>query len=132
MMTFLSPFLMWGALLGAIPLIIHLLNRRRFRRVEWAPMRYLKMTIRRNRRRIQIEQLLLLLVRIALKGIRKFDIRILLAALGQNLQTHIRARVMQMIDRHLFAEQIHRRRARSACLRGHRQRPLHTRLRWRG
>ena len=49
MMTFLSPFLIWGTLLGAIPLIIHLLNRRRFRRVEWAPMHYLKLTIQRNR-----------------------------------------------------------------------------------
>jgi len=66
MLTFLSPVLLWGTLLGAIPIIIHLLNRRRFRRVEWAPMRYLKLTIQRNRRRIQIEQLLLLLVRIAL------------------------------------------------------------------
>ena len=66
MVNFLSPLLIWGTLLGAIPIIIHLLNRRRFRRVEWAPMRYLKLTIRRNRRRLQIEQLLLLLVRIAL------------------------------------------------------------------
>jgi hypothetical protein len=65
-MTFLSPLLAWGMLLGAIPLIIHLLNRRRFRRVEWAPMRYLKLTIERNRRRIEVEQLLLLLMRIAL------------------------------------------------------------------
>src|SRR5271169_2405418 len=66
MPTFLSPLLLWGTLLGAIPLIIHLLNRRRFRRVEWAPMRYLKLTIQRNRKRIQLEQLLLLLLRIAL------------------------------------------------------------------
>src|SRR3954454_18790743 len=66
MFTFLSPLLIWGTLLGVIPLIIHLLNRRRFRRVEWAPMRYLKLTIQRNRRRIEIEQLLLLLLRIAL------------------------------------------------------------------
>jgi hypothetical protein len=66
MFTWLSPILLWGTLLGAVPLIIHLLNRRRFRRVEWAPMRYLKLTIQRNRRRIQIEQWLLLLLRIAL------------------------------------------------------------------
>lgn len=65
MMTFLSPLLAWGALLGVIPLIIHLLNRRKFRRVEWAPMRYLKLTVQRNRRRVQIEQLLLMLLRIA-------------------------------------------------------------------
>lgn len=66
MFTLLNPLLIWGTLLGVIPVIIHLLNRRRFRRVEWAPMRYLKLTIQRNRRRIQIEQWLLLLVRIAL------------------------------------------------------------------
>ncbi len=65
-MTFLSPLLIWGALLGAIPVIIHLLNRRRFRRVEWAPMKYLKLTVQRNRRRIQLEELLLLLLRVAL------------------------------------------------------------------
>ena len=65
MMTFLSPLLVWGALLGVIPLIIHLLNRRKFRRVEWAPMRYLKLTVQRNRRRVQVEQLLLMLLRIA-------------------------------------------------------------------
>src|SRR5262249_20039829 len=64
-MTFLTPFLTWGMLLGAIPIIIHLLNRRRFRRVEWAPMRYLKLTIQRNRRRIRIEELILLLMRVA-------------------------------------------------------------------
>ncbi|APW59515.1 BatA domain-containing protein [Paludisphaera borealis] len=65
-MTFLSPLLIWGTILGAIPIIIHLLNRRRFRRVEWAPMHYLRLTIQRNRRKIQLEELLLLLLRIAL------------------------------------------------------------------
>lgn len=64
-MSFLSPLLLWGMLLGSIPIIIHLLNRRRFRRVEWAPMHYLKLTIQRNRRRIELEQLILLLMRVA-------------------------------------------------------------------
>jgi hypothetical protein len=66
MLSWLSPVLLWGTLLGAIPLVIHLLNRRRFRRVDWAPMKYLDLTIRRNRKRIELEQLLLLLLRIAL------------------------------------------------------------------
>src|SRR3954451_979314 len=66
MFTFLNPLLIWGTLLGVIPVVIHLLNRRRFRRVDLAPMRYLKLTVQRNRRRIQIEQLLLLLLRDAL------------------------------------------------------------------
>jgi Aerotolerance regulator N-terminal len=72
MITFLYPLLIWGTILGSIPLIIHLLNRRRFRRVEWAPMHYLKLTIQRNRRRIQLEQLLLLLLRISLPVILFF------------------------------------------------------------
>jgi hypothetical protein len=64
-LTFLNPMLLWGLGLASIPVIIHLLFRRQFRRIDWAPMRYLKLTIQRNRRRVQIEQLLLLLMRIA-------------------------------------------------------------------
>ena len=65
-LIFLNSTLLWGLGLASIPLIIHLLFRRSFRRIEWAPMKYLKLTIQRNRRRIQIEQLLLLLLRTAL------------------------------------------------------------------
>ena len=65
-LVFLNSALLWGLGLASIPLIIHLLFRRRFRQVEWAPMRYLKLTIQRNRRRIQLEQWLLLLLRTAL------------------------------------------------------------------
>jgi len=56
--------LLSGLALASVPVIIHLLNRRRFIRIDWAPMTYLKLTIRKNRRRIQIEQLLLLAVRV--------------------------------------------------------------------
>jgi hypothetical protein len=68
-LTFLNPALLWGLGLMSIPIIIHLLFRRQFKRVEWAPMRYLKLTIQRNRRRVQLEQLILLLLRMALIGI---------------------------------------------------------------
>jgi hypothetical protein len=62
-MTFLSPILLSGLVLASVPVIIHLLNRRRFRVVEWGPMKYLKLTIKTNRRRMRIEQLVLLAVR---------------------------------------------------------------------
>jgi hypothetical protein len=62
-MQFLSPFLLPGLVIAGIPVLIHLLNRRRFVVVDWAPMKYLKLTIRTNRRRMQIEQLILLLLR---------------------------------------------------------------------
>ncbi len=53
-----------GGLAGAsIPIIIHLLNRRKFRETQWAAMRFLLAAIRKNTRRIRIEQWLLLAVR---------------------------------------------------------------------
>src|SRR2546423_3432811 len=62
-MSFLSSSLLGFLALASVPIIIHLLNRRRFQLVDWAPMRYLKLTIKTNRRRLRIEQLLLLLLR---------------------------------------------------------------------
>lgn len=63
---FASPWLLWGLLLGALPPLIHLLNRRKYRETQWAAMRFLAEAIRKNSRRMRIEQLILLLVRIAI------------------------------------------------------------------
>ncbi len=65
-MGFLAAPLLFGLVLAGLPVLIHLLNRRRFQVVDWAPMKYLKLTIRTNKRRIRIEQLLLLILRTAL------------------------------------------------------------------
>jgi hypothetical protein len=62
-MHFLSAPLLGGLVLAGIPILIHLLNRRRFTLVEWAPMKYLKLTIKTNRRRLRIEQIILLILR---------------------------------------------------------------------
>lgn len=65
-MSFLTPgFLLAGVALAAIPIIIHLLNRRRYQTVQWAAMRYLLEAMRKNRRRLRFESLLLLLARCA-------------------------------------------------------------------
>ncbi len=65
-LTFLNLPLLSGLALASIPILIHLLYRRQYRRVDWAPMRYLKLSMQRNRRRIRIEQILLLLLRTAI------------------------------------------------------------------
>ena len=54
-MTFIAPIFLSFLALASVPIIIHLLNRRRFQLVEWAPMKYLKLTIKTNRRRLRIE-----------------------------------------------------------------------------
>src|SRR5262249_26859855 len=51
-----------------IPPIIHLLNRRRFDVVEWGAMQFLEMS-QRTRRKVFIEELLLMLLRMALIAI---------------------------------------------------------------
>ena len=58
-----NPALLWGSTLVGVPIIIHLLNRRRFRIVDWAAMEWLLQAIKQNKRRITLEQLLLLALR---------------------------------------------------------------------
>ncbi|HSU66066.1 MAG TPA: BatA domain-containing protein [Tepidisphaeraceae bacterium] len=61
-------FLNWpmaaiAAGLISIPIIIHLLNRRRFKTVTWAAMEFLMKAMRKNRRRLEFEQWILLATR---------------------------------------------------------------------
>src|SRR5215475_7652206 len=72
-MFFLNPFAMvvGGALISA-PILIHLINRMRFRRVRWAAMEFLLKSQKRNRRRLIIEQIILLLLRILLVALVGF------------------------------------------------------------
>ncbi len=65
MSGFLNPHLLWGLLLLGAPIIIHLLNKRRFEVHNWAAMDFLLRAEVRNRRRIKLEDLILLLLRIA-------------------------------------------------------------------
>src|SRR5947199_10662631 len=69
-----------GGALVSVPVIIHLINRLRFKRVRWAAMEFLLKSQKRNRRRLIIEQILLLLLRCALVVL----VAILLAGLSCN------------------------------------------------
>jgi hypothetical protein len=61
---FTNPFAMivGGALVSA-PILIHLINRITFKRIRWAAMEFLLKSQKRNRRRLIIEQLILLMLR---------------------------------------------------------------------
>lgn len=52
-----------GAGAMAVPILIHLLARRRFKRIRWAAMEFLIDAERRNRRRIRMEEWILLALR---------------------------------------------------------------------
>ncbi len=51
---------------GLIPIVIHLINRRRFVRMKWAAMTFLLAANQRSVRRIRLERFLLLVARMAL------------------------------------------------------------------
>ena len=59
---FANPFLLTGLAATALPFIAHLLSRRRWDHVEWGAMQFLDLS-RKSRRRVQLEELLLLLIR---------------------------------------------------------------------
>src|SRR4051794_23563906 len=64
-MGFLAPALLLGLVALAIPPIVHLLNRRRFDVLDWAAMQFLQVS-ERTRKKIFLEQLLLMLLRMGL------------------------------------------------------------------
>ncbi|MCE0496719.1 MAG: BatA domain-containing protein [Methylacidiphilales bacterium] len=62
-MTFLNLGALFGLAAVGIPILIHLLNRFKVREVSWAAMRFLQESIEKNQRRLQLEDILLLLLR---------------------------------------------------------------------
>lgn len=65
-LAFVNPAYLGALALAGIPILIHLMRKRRVRIVPWAAWEFLLTSTRRNRRRFRIEQILLLLVRIAI------------------------------------------------------------------
>jgi len=62
-LQFTHAALVFGTLAFLVPLVIHLLNRQRFRRRKWAAMEFLLAAYKKHRRRVRAENLLLLLLR---------------------------------------------------------------------
>jgi hypothetical protein len=65
-------YLLLAALAVALPIIIHLINRLRFKRIRWAAMEFLLKAQKKSRKRLILEQLLLLLLRCLLVGLIGF------------------------------------------------------------
>jgi len=66
----MPTWLIWTLGLGvpltaaAVPIIIHLINLTRYRRVEWAAMEFLLNAYRRTRKRMQLESIIMLMLRV--------------------------------------------------------------------
>ena len=62
-MTFLNPLMLTGLVVVAVPLLIHLLNRRKARTVDWGAMQFLAASLARRNKKIIIEELILMALR---------------------------------------------------------------------
>jgi hypothetical protein len=62
-MSFLNPIMLAGLAAISVPIIIHLLNRRRFQKVVWAAMRFIQISVEKNQKRMRIEDMILLALR---------------------------------------------------------------------
>ncbi|HLX59714.1 MAG TPA: BatA domain-containing protein [Planctomycetota bacterium] len=74
-MSFLNPLWLWGTLgaVGiAVPIIIHLLNKLRHRRTDWAAMEFLRKALLVRSRRIRLEDIWLLVLRCAVLALVAF------------------------------------------------------------
>ncbi|MGE0756949.1 MAG: BatA domain-containing protein, partial [Pirellulaceae bacterium] len=61
---FIHPVLTWGFFLALVPLLIHLINLVRRRRVRWAAMDFLLQSYKKHQKWIWLQQMLLLALRI--------------------------------------------------------------------
>jgi hypothetical protein len=62
-LTFLNFGFLFAALAALVPLIIHLISRRRVETVDWSSLRFLKELERKRIRRVRLRQILLLIIR---------------------------------------------------------------------
>src|SRR3990172_7812603 len=64
-MTFLNPAILWGLFAVSIPIIIHIFNLKKTRKIEFSTLMFLKEIQETKQKRIKLKQLLILLCRIA-------------------------------------------------------------------
>src|SRR5687768_2991583 len=64
-LTFLTPLLLAGAALVAVPIVLHLIMRREPKHLVFPALRFIQKREESNRRRLRLRHLLLLLLRCA-------------------------------------------------------------------
>ncbi len=62
-MNFLNPLVLFGLIAASIPLILHLLNLRKMKKVEFSSLKFLKELQKSQIRKFKIKQILLLIIR---------------------------------------------------------------------
>ena len=65
-MPFFAPLMLFGLVAAAAPILLHLFRKRSARRMVWGAWQFLAESMRRKRRKLRIEEIILLVVRTAI------------------------------------------------------------------
>ncbi|MBD3273697.1 MAG: hypothetical protein GF372_00200, partial [Candidatus Marinimicrobia bacterium] len=63
MLQFSTPWILWGALAAAAPILIHLFGKRRTKQIEFSSLRFLQAMQREQIRTLKLKQIILLILR---------------------------------------------------------------------
>jgi len=99
-MTFLNPLVLFGLAAAAIPVILHLLNLRKLRVIEFSTLTFLKELQQSKIRRLKLRQLLLLLLRtlLIISIIFAFARPALRGTMLGNFGSHANSTVVYILD----------------------------------
>lgn len=102
-MTFLNPLFLFGLLAASIPIIIHLLNLRKLKVIEFSSLQFLKELQKTKMRRVKIRQWLLLALRTLLiiavvMAFSRPALRGSLAGFPLGGSTHARTTLVLLVD----------------------------------
>ena len=99
-MTFLNPLALIGLLAAAIPIMLHLLNLRKLRTIEFSTLDFLKELQKTRIRRLKLRQLLLLILRtlLVLLVVLAFSRPTLKGTHIRSLGSHAKTSAVFMID----------------------------------
>lgn len=71
-MSFFAPFMLFGLVAAAAPIVLHLLRKRTADRLDWGAWMFIVETLRKKRRKLLIEDLLLLVLRTLVLALAAF------------------------------------------------------------
>lgn len=112
MFSFLNAFLLYGLVLASIPILIHLLNRKKARVVPFSSNRFLKALQKKQIKKLRWQQILLLIIRAMI-------VACLVIAFGRpvwkwsatngNINAHAKTSVVLILDNSLSASSVNQR-----------------------
>lgn len=101
-MTFLNPFVLFGLAAAAIPILLHLLNLRKLKTMDFSTLRFLKELQKTSIRKLKTQQIILLILRtlIVIFSVLAFS-RPTIKSTLPSIGTHAKSSIIIVLDNSL-------------------------------